>query len=1122
MKQVLSFSTQSDRAKVSQLRATVGTAKLYRMLHFVLFCFVFLSGTSAFAQAPTLTSTESRCLADGTVTVVGNSAFLNILTGPGIPGQAGPFSGSSVTFDKLERGTFTLTQIDPNTNAETTYKVDVPGNYKENWFFTAQVQYSACTGGSPTVKIGNFTITDASSAQQRGPYTYRISSKDGVLSTDPNASPAFQSVSEFPILYPSGVGGSYEIQSMDACGNFKTVTINIPAFAPGPNVSASFVQFNNCAGDADYKISASNGTAPYTFTITAGPDQVGSSITGSDATFTLAAGGTYTISATDQCGGKTDRTVNVKPYTAPNVNLYNGYGVCDPNGGAGTGSVNVNVDLSTVSKGPVTVSMTSASNCTQVSPINYPLDGSLSQVTFGNLIRPCTYTFTVTDGCNRTISREVNLAAPAAGALECYKNIECPSDGSINYRLKVGTFGNSYTATVPLIYEIIDSTTNTSVTGYPVSINNYAEIYPELSKGKYYIKITDACGATCRDSVFIPEYRLPTVSIDLMSSCISAGQANVMGVNNQGLNSLKKYTYKIVEGPTRVGEGPEPDSPTNTGRFSGLQSGGTYKFSFNDGCKTIFTSLTVPAYEQPTWEVGYGALCFDKMAADLQVINLQPAGKVVGPYKWQIIGTDSDLYGSTAPYNGTLPYPNSAGQIDSTFANLPSKANRSLATYTILGFDGCKNSYQGIGKVGPLPNQEVVLNVVNVCADGSSMIRARVTVPVVGATYRFYRDGIKIAESNKLFTVISPAVPGVYTVKVISSTLPDSSCFKTSPLAGITVMPLGKISVTTPAAICSDVAVDLNTTVSSGSAGTFTFYKDKAMTEVVANPSAVGVAQTYYIKFVTTTVPICTSKDSVKITFKNCKPLGAIGDYVWLDKDADNTQSTGDTPIVGVKVYLLNASGTKIDSTTTGSDGKYLFSNLSAGTYTVQFVAPAGQSFVSPLIGGSTAKDSDAGTDGKSGLITLNPVLDPVTAADSANTFNFTIDAGLKSILGSIGDYVFLDKDNSGTQTASDTPVAGVKVYLLNATGTKIDSTFTGTDGKYLFSNLPLGTYSVQFVAPAGQSFVTPNTGTDVAIDSDAGTDGKSAQVTLTVTNKDILSLDAGLKQKYGSIGNYV
>jgi hypothetical protein len=248
------------------------------------------------------------------------------------------------------------------------------------------------------------------------------------------------------------------------------------------------------------------------------------------------------------------------------------------------------------------------------------------------------------------------------------------------------------------------------------------------------------------------------------------------------------------------------------------------------------------------------------------------------------------------------------------------------------------------------------------------------------------------------------------------------------------------------------------------------------------------------------------------------KQFGSIGDFVFLDKDGSNTQTAGDTPIAGVKVYLLDATGAKIDSTTTGTDGKYVFNNLPAGTYSVQFVAPTGQNFVTANSGTDDTKDSDAGTDGKTGTYTIDttkPVGDPARDITS-------VDAGLKAILGSIGDFVFVDNDGSGTQTAGDEPVVGVKVYLLNAAGVKIDSTVTGTDGKYLFSNLPLGTYSVQFVAPAGQTFVTPNQGGDPTKDSDAGTGGKTGAITLTATTPNVTTVDAGLKPATGSIGDFV
>ena len=154
----------------------------------------------------------------------------------------------------------------------------------------------------------------------------------------------------------------YELQAVDDCGNYKTITVNIPASAPAPNVSSKFINFANCNGDAQYKISASGGTGPYIYTVKSGPDQVGTSQSGADATFTLTALSDYVFTVTDECGGSTEHRVSVKPYTAPNVACWSGYGKCDAGGGPGTGSIRINVDLNTVSKGPVTVSISSASD----------------------------------------------------------------------------------------------------------------------------------------------------------------------------------------------------------------------------------------------------------------------------------------------------------------------------------------------------------------------------------------------------------------------------------------------------------------------------------------------------------------------------------------------------------------------------------------------------------------------------------------------------------------------------------------------------------------------------------------------------------------------------------------
>lgn len=869
---------------------------------------------------PQITTTESTCQANGTVTVKGNVTYLNFLTGGNIPGQIGPKSGSEldVVFSSLAPANYTLTVINPQDNEERKYPVTVTGNYEQNWSFTASTIFTPCSAGTPTVSIGNLTITGATSTQQRPDFFFRISTKGGSLPSDGTEPPTYNTPlnGSFPIPYPSGTGGNYEIQGRDACGNYKTINVSVPSSAPTPTVTSAFQKFINCAGDAEYKVTASGGTAPYIFKVKSGPDQVNNQVTDpASTTYTLKAGGTYVINVMDQCGGMRDVTITPKAYVSPTTTVSTSIGACDPQGGNGTGSIR----LVTVADGigPFTYSIVSAA-C----GINRTVVSTKTDTTFTNLPRPCTYTVTITDGCNKSSTLTVSLTGPGAEAMACNKSIQCPSGASENYRLTMSVAVRPpYNPTPNYTFVIKDSTTNTNV--YSVTQSSASYTSSGLVPGKYYISITDACGATCTDSVVITKYQNPTVSVDVNNRCFGQGQANVIGVNNRGpengWNNI--YTYKIIApSASRINAGPEVDSPPKVGQFSSLVSGGTYTFSFYDGCKTVTTSVEIPNYTQPTWEVGFGALCPPKTVADLKIINLQPAGQIVGPYKWRIISTDSDKYASTAPYNGTLPYPNSMGQEDSVFTNLPAKGvNNDVATYNILGNDGCKNSYQGSGKIGALPDATLILNTISVCPDGSTTLKARVSIPVVGATYRYYRDGIKVAESDKLFTVISPALPGSYTVKVIASILPDSSCSKTSPAVVVTAA--GQIKKTIPTQVCPGEVLNLSQITTGSSVGTVTLYSDKDFTQAIANPSNITqepLTRKYYIKLVTTGPPICTLLDSIEIAPKQCCVKPTAGS----DIEICQTVATVDLPDANSsnqeswKAWIGNPATTQIDSLT--------------------------------------------------------------------------------------------------------------------------------------------------------------------------------------------------------------
>jgi hypothetical protein len=117
-------------------------------------------------------------------------------------------------------------------------------------------------------------------------------------------------------------------------------------------------------------------------------------------------------------------------------------------------------------------------------------------------------------------------------------------------------------------------------------------------------------------------------------------------------------------------------------------------------------------------------------------------------------------------------------------------------------------------------------------------------------------------------------------------------------------------------------------------------------------------------------------------------PLGTLGDLVWIDLNGNGLQDSGEPGVYGVTVNLYNngsGSGSAIATTTTNVAGNYLFSDLSAGTYSVKFILPAGYSFTTANQGANSAIDSDANpASGLTGSINL-----------TAGQTDLTRDAGL-------------------------------------------------------------------------------------------------------------------------------
>ncbi len=283
----------------------------------------------------------------------------------------------------------------------------------------------------------------------------------------------------------------------------------------------------------------------------------------------------------------------------------------------------------------------------------------------------------------------------------------------------------------------------------------------------------------------------------------------------------------------------------------------------------------------------------------------------------------------------------------------------------------------------------------------------------------------------------------------------------------------------------------------------------------------------------------CFAVATIMTTITKCQKLGNL---VWNDTNNDGLNNNGEVGVSNVPVKLYDATDplTSIASTTTGVDGKYLFSNLIPGFYIVEIDAPVGYKSSTGTNGSATGpfepfagdpnadlNDDDDGTSTtgqliRSKTVELDNLTEPINDGDVTNgtkedkNSNLTIDFGLFQPA-QLGDFVWKDTNKNGIQDPTETVgVSGVIVKLYAGTNTTpIATVTTGADGKYLFDNLVAGTYTVEFVKTSigtGNSFSPKNTAsTTTDKDSDADlTTGKSASITLAAGESN-LAIDAGI-----------
>lgn len=220
---------------------------------------------------------------------------------------------------------------------------------------------------------------------------------------------------------------------------------------------------------------------------------------------------------------------------------------------------------------------------------------------------------------------------------------------------------------------------------------------------------------------------------------------------------------------------------------------------------------------------------------------------------------------------------------------------------------------------------------------------------------------------------------------------------------------------------------------------------------------------------------------------------GALGNFVWLDTNANGIQDSGEPGIDGIQLQLQitypDATVTTL-RTVTGDNpatlgvehGWYQFGNLlqdenyrlgtgsGQPTFSISVVTPAGSGLLTGLRTTRFAQGSDTTLDSNDPAgATALPIKGVFTviqqSSGSSETGVAGYDFGFARVY-SLGNRVWLDTDNNGLDDGTEPGADGVAVGLYSATDTlftaPLASVVTNPEGYYRFDGLYAGDYVIR------------------------------------------------------------